>query len=71
MERTMRVNTFQMPVTTTKRIQVKEIPEIKVSMPERGTTGPVRVGKLLEPVRQIINHPSRNRLMAELFKDYK
>jgi hypothetical protein len=70
MEKTMRANTFQMPVTTTKRTPVKERPEIKVSMPERGTTGPVRVGKLLEPLRQIINHPERNYLMAELFKDY-
>ncbi|MDR1221819.1 MAG: hypothetical protein LBL07_02920 [Tannerella sp.] len=70
MEKTMRANTFQMPVTTTK-MPVKERPEIKASMPERGTTGPVRVGKLLEPLRQIIKHPERNRLMAELFKDYK
>jgi hypothetical protein len=71
MEKTMRANTFQMPVTTTKRMQVKEMSEQKAGMPERGTTEPVRVGTLLEPLRQIINHPERNRLMAELFKDYK
>lgn len=52
-------------------IQVKRTPEMEISMPGRGTTGPVRIGKLLEPLQEIIHHPERNRLMAELFKDYK
>lgn len=47
-----------------QRVPAEETPGIKSS-------GPVRVGKLLEPLRQIIGHPDRNRLMAELFRDYK
>jgi hypothetical protein len=54
-----------------QRVPVKEVSEIKSSIPERGGSDPVRVGKLLEPLRQIIGHPGRNRLMAELFRDYK
>lgn len=54
-----------------RKIPVKNTPEFEIRMPRRGTTGPVRIGKLLEPLQQIINHPDRNRLMAELFKDYK
>jgi len=46
-------------------------PEVKIKIPGRGRTGPIRVGKLIEPIREIIIHPDRNRLMAELFKDYK
>ena len=44
-----------------------EIPKIK--LPPRGTTGPVHISKLLEPLQQIIRHPDRNRLLAEFFKD--
>lgn len=44
-----------------------ETPEIK--LPPRGTTGPVHISKLLEPLQQIIRHPDRNRLLAEFFKD--
>ncbi|GAB6119978.1 hypothetical protein [Dysgonomonas termitidis] len=54
-----------------QRVPVKETPGIKTGMPERSGSGPVRVGKLLEPLRQIINHPDRNRLIAELFRDYR
>ena len=43
------------------------MPEIK--LPPRGTTGPVHISKLLEPLQQIIRHPDRNRLLAEFFKD--
>lgn len=46
---------------------VSEMPEIK--LPPRGTTGPVHISKLLEPLQQIIRHPDRNRLLAEFFKD--
>jgi hypothetical protein len=46
-------------------------PRVNIEIPERGSTGPVKIGTLLEPIRQIINHPDRNRLMAEFFKDYK
>ena len=57
--------------TLRRRVQIERTPRIKISMPERGSAGPVRVGKLLEPIQQIINHPDRNRLLAEFFKDYK
>jgi hypothetical protein len=70
MERVISTGAMGMPVPQ-KRIPVKKVPEIKIEMPGRGTTGPVRIGKLLEPIQQIINHPDRDRLMAELFKDYK
>jgi hypothetical protein len=63
-------NTIETPIAE-QRVPVKETPAIKTSIPERGCTGPVRIDKLLEPVQQIINHPDRNRLMAELFRDYK
>ena len=46
---------------------VPEMPEIK--LPPRGTTGPVHISKLLEPLQQIIRHPDRNRLLADFFKD--
>ena len=46
---------------------VSEMPEIK--LPPRGTTGPVHISKLLEPLQQIIHHPDRNRLLAEFLKD--
>lgn len=54
-----------------RKVPVEKAPEIEMIMPGRGTTGPVRIGRLLEPIGQIIDHPDRNRLMAELFKDYK
>lgn len=70
MERMISTNTIGISIPP-KRNPVKKTPEIEIIMPGRGTTGPVRIGKLLEPLQQIINHPDRNRLMAELFKDYK
>lgn len=54
-----------------KRIPVKKAPGMEIIMPESEKAGPVRIGKLLEPLQQIIHHPDRNRLMAEFFKDYK
>jgi hypothetical protein len=38
-----------------------------LSVPERGTTGPVPIGDVLEPLQRIIRHPNRSRLMAEFF----
>lgn len=37
----------------------------------RFATEPVRVGAILEPLQQIIDHPDRDRIMARFFKDYK
>ena len=55
-----------MPVTRRKRTVVSE-PAIK--LPPRGTTGPVHISRLLEPLQQIIQHPDRDILLAEFFKD--
>lgn len=70
MGRIISKNTIETSVSE-QGVPVKEIPVIKINIPEKGCTGPVRIGNLLEPVQQIMDHPDRNRLMAELFKDYK
>lgn len=70
MERVISKSTIGTSVSE-QRVPVKETPAIKINIPEKDCTGPVRIGKLLEPVQQIMDHPDRNRLMAELFKDYK
>ncbi len=70
MERMISTGTLGVSVPP-RKVPIKTTSEIGITIPERGTTGPVRIGKLLEPLQQIINHPDRNRLMAELFKDYK
>ena len=46
---------------------VPTMPSVK--FPPRGTTGPVHISKLLAPLQQIIQHPDRDRLLAEFFKD--
>lgn len=38
---------------------------------ERYNTEPVRIGAILEPIQDIINHPDRDKIMAIFFKDYK
>ncbi len=70
MERMIRVNTIPgtQPI---KKVPVNIEPAMKIHIPGRGATGMVRIGSIVEQIRQIINHPDRNRLMAELFKDYK
>lgn len=45
-------------------------PEPVMKLPPRGSTGPVPIGTLLEPLQQLFRHPDRNRLLAELFKDF-
>lgn len=32
---------------------------------------PVRIGDIIGPVQQLIDHPDRDRIMAKFFKDYK
>jgi hypothetical protein len=44
------------------------VPDPDLSVPERGTTGPVPISDVMEPIRRIIAHPDRNRLMAEFFR---
>lgn len=70
MERMTYVKTIPMSKPA-RRFPVNEIPEVEVCIPGRGATGMIRIGSIIEQVQQIINHPDRNRLMAELFKDYK
>ena len=70
MERMTHINTIPMSKPA-RRFPVNEIPEVEIHIPGRGATGMVRVASIIEQVQQIINHPDRNRLMSELFKDYK
>ena len=46
------------------------MPEPHIKLPGRGATGPVPVSTLLNPVLEICNHPDRNRLLAEFFREY-
>ena len=46
------------------------VPQPAIKLPPRGTTGPVHISKLLNPVLEICRHPDRNRLLAELFSEY-
>ena len=65
------------PIVPKTRIFINRKPEIKckpgvdIKIPERGSAGPIKIGTLLDPIRQIIKHPDRNRLLADFFKDYK
>lgn len=54
-----------------KRVIRKITPRMELRIPERGSSEPVRIGKLIEPLKELISHPDRNRLLAELFKDYR
>ena len=47
-----------------------QVPDPDLSVPERGATGPVPIGQVMEPIQRIIEHPDRNRLMAEFFRRY-
>lgn len=54
--------------TPTKPRQIAPDPDLNV--PERGSTGPVTIGEVMEPLKRIIEHPDRNRLIAEFFNKY-
>ena len=49
-----------------KRIVRIERPNLK--FPSRRTGGPVHISTILDQITEIIRHPDRNRLLAELFK---
>jgi len=70
MERVISIMDIPIPVYKKKNLPIQSS-ETGIAIPQSNDNEPVRISKLLEPVRQIINHPDRNRLMAELFKDYK
>jgi hypothetical protein len=38
--------------------------------PPRGARGAVRIGELLAPLQRIIEHPDRNRLLADFARRY-
>lgn len=57
-------------IHSSKEADATMAPDPDLSVPERGTTGPVPIGDVMEPIRRIIAHPNRNRLMAEFFKRY-
>ena len=71
METMIQTDNIRISAVPRRRVQIKRTPEVKITMPERGGTEPVRIGVLLEPIRQIINHPDRDRLLAQFFKDYR
>lgn len=61
-----------MPRTRMPRTGIEKkpiVPDPVMKFPPRGSTGPVPIGTLLEPLQQLFNHPDRNRLLAELFKN--
>jgi len=70
MEKLISIRTLGILIPIKKEMQ-RTTSEIAITVPGRGITGPIRVGKLIEPIKEITNHPDRDRLMAELFKDYK
>lgn len=57
-----------MPMPATRK-RKKEVPQPVAKFPPRGTTGPVHISTLLNPILEICGHPDRNRLLAELFKE--
>ena len=60
----------QMPMPATRtRIRRTEVPEPTVKFPPRGTTGPVHISELLNPILEICQHPDRDRLLAKLFSE--
>ena len=59
---------IHMPVPATRKKRTVE-PEPAIKLPPRGTTEPVHISTLLNPILDICRHPDRNRLLAEFFKD--
>ena len=59
---------MRMPMPVTRRKRTVE-PEPAVKFPPRGTTGPVHISTLLNPILEISRHPDRNRLLAKLFSE--
>ena len=55
---------IHMPMPATRK---KRTVEPAVKFPPRGTTGPVHISTLLNPILEICHHPDRDRLLAEFF----
>lgn len=54
-------------IRQTHRTRQAAPPDPDLSVPERGATGPVPIGQVMEPLNRIFKHPDRNRLLAEFF----
>ena len=59
---------IHMPMPSTRRKRTVE-PGPAVKFPPRGTTGPVHISTLLNPILEICHHPDRDSLLAELFSE--
>jgi hypothetical protein len=55
------------PLKRTSTLMCAPDPDPDLSVPERGTTGPVPIGDVMVPLQRIIKHPNRNRLLAEFW----
>lgn len=55
---------IRVPMPVTRRKRAVE-PKAAVKFPPRGTTGPVHISTLLNPILEICHHPDRDRLLAE------
>ena len=53
--------------TKRRLFSLKDVPDGK----DTYSTEPVRIGDIIGPVQQLIDHPDRYRIMAIFFKDYK
>lgn len=66
MENTAIISNVNLPVHG-KRKPV--VPDPVFPEPVRGGE-PKRIGEVMEPLQRIIEHPDRNRIMAEFFRRY-
>ncbi len=69
MNQTVTASTHQTIVRMPSRRRRKaiQIPEPEMKFPPRGTTGPVHISELLNPLLEICSHPDRDRLLLEYF----
>ena len=47
----------------------KKLPETRFKLPPRGTTGPILIGTVINPILKMSDKPNRNELLAELFSE--
>lgn len=59
---------MRMPMPVARRKRPAE-PGPAIKFPPRGTTGPVHISTLLNPILEICHHPDRDRLLAQLFSE--
>lgn len=51
----------------TRKLYKKKVPEPNLKLSPRGT-GPFHISVLMKPLCEIINHPEREKLLAEFFQ---